>query len=157
MWTAAIMCQNVCWISLGHFRTEENEQRVADAFSMSPPLLIDLRIINATDALEAWDICRDFLHRLFLLTSEFKTAWSRISSRSFTALTSLLTFVATVQCMNLGLQLFQHLSNPSITVKQVRLALSEFNVVAEDRWFVAGPPVLTSIMGTTRGAEEPSV
>jgi hypothetical protein len=170
--TAAIMCLNVCWISLGHFRTEDNEQRVADAFSMSPPQLIDLRIINSTDALEAWDNCRDVLDRLFLLTSEFKTAWSRISSDMSEVIRCSHQFVD-IRCNgavydildHLGLRLFQHMSNPSITVEQVRLALSEFRVVAEDRWFVAlydsaqrryvaGPPGLTSISGVKRVVDE---
>jgi hypothetical protein len=142
---------------------------VADAFSMPAPLLIDLRIVNATDALEAWDNCRDVLDRLFLLSSEFKTAWARISSDMSEVIRCSHQF-ANIRCNgavhdildHLGLRLFQHLSNPSITVEQVRFALSDFRVVAEDRWFVAlydsaqrrfmiGPPALTSITGTKRG------
>ena len=63
----------------------------------------------------------------------------------------------------LGLQLFKHLSNPAITVAQVRLALSRFQVCPDDRQFVAiydsaqrrfvtGPPVIASITGTKRVA-----
>jgi hypothetical protein len=59
----------------------------------------------------------------------------------------------------LGLQLFQHPYNPAITVAQVRLALSRFQVCPDDRRFVAiydsaqrqfiaGPPALTSVTGT---------
>jgi hypothetical protein len=63
----------------------------------------------------------------------------------------------------LGLQLFQHPSNPAITVAQVRLALSRFQVCPDDRRFVAiydsaqrqfiaGPPALTSATGIKRVA-----
>jgi hypothetical protein len=172
---AAIMFLNACWISLGHFQTEDNEQRVADAFSMPPPQLIDLRIVNATDALEAWENCRDVLDRLFLLTSEFKIAWARISTDMSEVIRCSHQF-ADIRCNgavydildHLGLRLFQHLSNPSITVEQVRLALSDFRVVAEERWFMAlydsaqrrfaaGPPVLLSMTGFKRVADETEV
>jgi len=142
--SAAIMLLNVSWVSLGHFRTEDNEQRVADAFSMAAPQLCDLRIVVATEALEAWDNCRDVMDRLVLLTPEFKEAWSRIGSDMSDVIRCSHQF-ADIRCNGavydildyLGLRLFQHLSNPSISVDQVRIALSEFKVAAEDRWFVA--------------------
>jgi hypothetical protein len=141
---AAIMLLNVSWVSLGHFRTEDDEQKVADAFSMASPQLSDLRIVAATEALEAWDNCRDVLDRLFLLSQDFKEAWSRIGSDMSEVIRCSHQF-ADIRCNGavydildyLGLRLFQHLSNPTISVVQVRTALADFKVCAEDRWFVA--------------------
>jgi hypothetical protein len=74
------MLLNICWVPLGHFRTEDDDQRVADAFSMSAPSLADLRIFSgANEALEAWSNCGDVLDRLFLLSVEFRLAEDRLA------------------------------------------------------------------------------
>jgi hypothetical protein len=142
--SAAIMLLNACWISLGHFRTEEDDQRVADAYSMAAPSLSELRILNATAALEAWSNCGDVLDRLFLRTAEFKSAWLQVSTDMSEVIRCSHQFAdmrsngAVYDILDqLGLRLFQHLSNPIISVAQVRLALTSFRICPEDRWFVA--------------------
>jgi hypothetical protein len=142
--SAAIMLLNACWISLGHFRTEEDDQRVAEAYTLAAPSLSDLRILSATAALEAWSNCGDVLDRLFLLTAEFKSAWLQVSIDMFEVIRCCHRFAdmrsngAVYDILDqLGLRLFQHLSNPIITVAQVGLALASFRICPEDRWFVA--------------------
>ena len=71
---AAIMLLNLCWVPLGHYRTVDDDQRMADAVSMTAPSLVDLRILCANEAIEAWSNCGDVLDRLFLLSSEFRAA-----------------------------------------------------------------------------------
>jgi hypothetical protein len=172
---AAIMLLNVCWVPLGHFRTEDDDQRVADAFSTTAPSLVDLRITCANEALEAWSNCGDVLDRLFLLSLEFRTTWQKIAKDMYALLRCAHQFAdlrhngAVYDILDfLGLQLFQHLSNPAITVPQVRLALSRFQVCPDDRRFVsiyesaqrrfvASSPVLTSTTGTKRAATSTSV
>jgi hypothetical protein len=168
---AAIMLLNICWVPLGHFRTEDDDQRMADAFSMSAPSLAELRISGANEALEAWSNCGDVLDRLFLLSLEFRTAWQKIAKDMYALLRCAHQFAdlrhngAVYDILDhLGLQLFQHLSNPAITVTQVRLALSRFRVCPDDRRFAAiydsaqrrfvasRSPVLTSSAGVKRSA-----
>jgi hypothetical protein len=167
---AAIMLLNACWVPLGHFRTEDDDQKVADAFSMTTPPLVDLRILGANEAIEAWSNCGDVLDRLFLLSLEFRSAWHKIAKDMYSILRCAHQFAdmrhngAVYDILDfLGVQLFQHLSNPAITVTQVRLALHRFQVCPDDRRFVAlydsaqrrfmtGPPVLTSKTGIKRVA-----
>jgi hypothetical protein len=167
---AAIMLLNICWVPLGHFRTEDDDQRVSDAFSMLTPSLSELRILGANEALEAWSNCGDVLDRLFLLSVEFRTAWQKIAKDMYALLRCAHQFAdlrhngAVYDVLDfLGLQLFQHLSNPAITVAQVRLALGRFRVCPDNRRFaaiyesaqrrfVAGPTALTSATGSKRAA-----
>jgi hypothetical protein len=172
---AAIMLLNVCWVPLGHFRTEDDDQRVADAFSMSAPSLLELRISGANAALEAWSNCGDVLDRLFLMSVDFRSAWQKITTDMYALLRCAHQFAdlrhngAVYDILDfLGLQLFQHLSNRAITVAQVRLALGRFQVCPDDRRFaaiydsaqrrfVAGQPVLTSVSGSKRAASSTPV
>ena len=115
-----------------------------DAAALPVPALASLRLLDARDALEAWDNCRDALDRLFLLTPEFHMAWRRVAAdmsdviRRTHRIRSIRHNGAVYDILDhLGMSLFQHLSNPSITVPLVRQALNYFRVCPEDRAFTS--------------------
>ena len=141
---AAILFLNLTWIPLGHFRTENDIQKVMDSASVDPPQYEILRILSATEAIEAWANCGDTLNRLFFCSPEFKSAWNTAKEdiseiiRRHHEFAGIRTNGAIYDILDaLGQSFFQWISRSNISQQQVQDALNHLRVNPTDSVFIS--------------------